>query len=244
MKIYFSARHARIPELQEYAQELEALGHIVVSRWVQDPDKSFSRNSLHDLTTADAVISFTEEPGVQTLGGRHVELGVAIATDKTVFVIGPIENQFYRLAGSSQFDSFEKFVGWLKAHTARYGLNELAVRSVIDFARGMDLDTINILCRELLAGPAAKSQPRIYFTDIDDGCEDNIWHDAVNAFRKNANAHGFFGDIISKGAICLASAALAEAHREMLTDDDYMSYTALYRQLAQPEESLFEAALG
>jgi hypothetical protein len=259
MKIYFSARYSRLPELQGYAKELELLGHIVTSRWVEGQHQNFDRDSLEpgnrgaatahlasslgDLTTADAVVSFTEEPGAQTLGGRHVELGVAIAMDKTVFVIGPVENLFYLLAEDSRFDNFGQFVSWLRIHTSRYGPNELAVQSVINLARDMDADTIDSLCREMVAGPASPMS-RVYLSNVDDMYAENIWHDAINAFHKNANCHGFFGDVVLQAAIRLASAALAEAYRDVLTEDDYLAYTLVCRRFAQQEESQSAEALG
>jgi len=252
MKIYFSARYSRLPELQGYAKELELLGHIVTSRWVEGQPQHFDRDSLEpgnrdaatahlasslgDLTTSDAVVSFTEEPGVQTLGGRHVELGVAIAMDKPVFVIGPVENLFYLLAENSRFDNFGQFVRWLRIHTSRYGPNELAVQSVIDLARDMDADAIDSLCREMASG-SSSPMSRVYITNVDDMYAENIWYDAIDGFQKNANRHGFSGDVVLQVAIRLASAALAEAHRDVLTEDDYLAYTLVCRRFAQQEEA-------
>ena len=255
MKFYFSARYSRLPELQAYAQELEALGHVVTSRWISDENENFDlelldpsnrnratahlSNSLGDLTTADAVICFTEQPRTATLGGRHVELGVAIAMDKRVFIIGPTENIFYILAEDSQFDSFDRFVRWLKIHTSRYGPNEDAVRTVIDFASSMSVQEINGLYQTQL-GSAQFGGAQLLLSDIEDEYSENIWFDAISTFRKNANGWGIYGDAALKGALYIASAALAEAYREMLSDDDYQTYTATYRHFAELREETLE----
>ena len=49
-----------------------------------------------DVLRADALVLFTEE-GERSNGGRHVEFGLALATGKSIIVVGPKEHLFHRL---------------------------------------------------------------------------------------------------------------------------------------------------
>jgi len=152
MKYYLAARYSRREELLRYAWQLEALGHEVTSRWIRgehempevgDADttdeafnkvtdekraeigKQFALEDLDDLMNAECLIAFTEQPG-QTKGrgrgGRHVELGFALAllslrvSDeergqwmREVVVIGPRENVFCCLDGIDHFEDWDSF---------------------------------------------------------------------------------------------------------------------------------------
>ncbi len=122
MKIYLAARHSRFPELQGYAARLESLGHKITSRWIRgehqaldaellDPAhrtqaREFLADDMGNPTSADAIVAFTETQRTPTRGGRHVEFGIAIGAGKRLFVVGPLENQFYVKAKDTQFDDF------------------------------------------------------------------------------------------------------------------------------------------
>lgn len=55
----------------------------------------FARDDVEDVERADVLIAFTEEPrSSASRGGRHVELGIALALGKRVIVVGPRENVF------------------------------------------------------------------------------------------------------------------------------------------------------
>jgi hypothetical protein len=122
MKIYLAARYSRIEELNAYRAELEAWGHTVTSRWLNgehqihgyEAARAVERNELdscpesgalfagddvEDLTEAEIVIAFSEQPrnGNTGRGGRHVELGLALAMGKRIILIGPRENVFHCL---------------------------------------------------------------------------------------------------------------------------------------------------
>ena len=116
MKIYLAARYSRHNELQTYAKNLMMQGHDVTSRWIwgnhQIDDKGlsaeaqrsernrFAQEDFDDLMKADIVISFTEIPrSSNSRGGRHVEFGIALATNKQCIVVGPRENIFHCLPG-------------------------------------------------------------------------------------------------------------------------------------------------
>jgi hypothetical protein len=115
-KIYLAARYSRHPEMREVRDWLEEQGHKVTSRWIDchsdivgdftssftqdflnaNPDRCapLGQHDLDDLDEADWVISFT---GGGLKGGRHVELGYALARGKRLFVVGPRENVFHTL---------------------------------------------------------------------------------------------------------------------------------------------------
>ena len=127
MNIYLAARYSRRQELCQYRNALEALGHLVTSRWLNgshqissagvpidetgealieagsspDADKlrrEFVEEDLSDVSNAEVMISFTEIPrSNHSRGGRHVEFGLAVAMKKVVFVVGYRENLFHYL---------------------------------------------------------------------------------------------------------------------------------------------------
>lgn len=125
MKIYLAARYSRRVELLEYRRDLESLGHVVTSRWldgshqlyqgqrigdfvekaVEEHDEAaldllqhFASEDFHDVYTSDAMICFTEPPRSDaSRGGRHVEAGIGMSLGKRMIVVGHRENLFYFL---------------------------------------------------------------------------------------------------------------------------------------------------
>ena len=131
MKTYLASRYGRRLEMLAHAEELKALGVEVTSRWVtgvhEKPGKGdghgpvpytteeqahFAREDAEDIARSDALILFTEEPGASggARGGRFVEMGIALALNKTVVVIGPRENCFCCLASIDHYDDWESFI--------------------------------------------------------------------------------------------------------------------------------------
>jgi nucleoside 2-deoxyribosyltransferase len=127
MIIYLAGRYGRRQELAEYAERLRAMGHEVSSRWLlgeheakdvnptKDEAAQWAREDLEDIDRSDMLIAFTEEPGSSYRGGRHVEMGYAIARRLNLFVIGPRENVFYSIWGIKQFNSFDDAFAFLVA---------------------------------------------------------------------------------------------------------------------------------
>ena len=128
MKVYLAARYSRRLELLEYAQQLDAAGIEVTSRWLKGghqiteqqllDDKAlgirFASEDWDDMEKADFMIAFTEEPrSAPNRGGRHVEFGIAFALGVMVYIVGPRENVFHALADaefSSWHDCFLELV--------------------------------------------------------------------------------------------------------------------------------------
>ena len=112
MKIYLCGRYSRREQLCSVCEELQRLGHVVTSRWLDTewasrPDQSsaappeyrekYAVIDMDDVRAADAIVCFTEAPGDGSRGGRHVEYGMAIAWNKRLIIVGPLENLFYHL---------------------------------------------------------------------------------------------------------------------------------------------------
>jgi hypothetical protein len=103
MRVYFAARFSKRFELRQFRHQLEALGHIVTSRWLdaecEDPDKLAlcAQEDLVDVITADTILNFTEEPRSDSRGARHCEFGIGLALNKRLVIIGPREHAFHFL---------------------------------------------------------------------------------------------------------------------------------------------------
>jgi len=114
MEVYLASRYSRHKELQGYAHELMNAGHSITSRWIwgnhQIDDEGlsveakrservrFAEEDYSDLMSSEVCISFTEEPrSTNSRGGRHVEFGMAIASNLRCVVVGPAENVFHCL---------------------------------------------------------------------------------------------------------------------------------------------------
>lgn len=106
--VYFAARYSRRDELNRYRAELDALGIDVTSRWLATEPRIRSEYSdddwrelglidQEDVLAADTLVCFTEPDGAGGNGGRHVELGMALALGRRVIVVGRREHIFHHL---------------------------------------------------------------------------------------------------------------------------------------------------
>jgi len=129
LRVYLAARYSLKEQLKVYATELRAEGIEVTSRWLEEkysPNTQmgevpynelvmFARTDLQDVEDADVLVFFAEDPENQPRrGGRHVEFGYALAENKTILVVGPIENIFHNLPEITHFDNFEQVKNTLK----------------------------------------------------------------------------------------------------------------------------------
>jgi len=121
--VYLASRFARREELRQVARELEACGYEVTSRWLDsydalapdelDPDgraAALAAMDLEDVRRASICVAFTEDasqvkPG---RGGRHTELGIALALGLRVVLVGPREHVFHCLPDITQFGSWRE----------------------------------------------------------------------------------------------------------------------------------------
>lgn len=130
MRVYLAARFSRLPELNRYREELAELGIEVTSRWldgghewVGTPDEEippweqarFAMEDLDDILAADLLVCFTEPSGEgPARGGRHVEMGFALALGKPILVVGHYENVFYCLPSIMFMETWDAALAWLQ----------------------------------------------------------------------------------------------------------------------------------
>lgn len=127
---YLAARFGRRDELNKYRADLEGHGHIVTSRWLTQRQKldlrvhnytseerlNFALQDYEDVMRASRFIAFTENPSEEETvpggkrGGRHVELGLALAAHKIIYVVGFRENVFCHLPSIQFYETFEKLM--------------------------------------------------------------------------------------------------------------------------------------
>lgn len=113
-KIYLAATYSRHPELQDYARQLQDMGHKIVSRWVWGEHAALDGDIMgtgnaefagqmasedeDDVRSCDFLIHFTEPPETNARrGGAHVEFGMARALGKKLFLVGYHTNIFHHL---------------------------------------------------------------------------------------------------------------------------------------------------
>lgn len=111
MKVYIAAPY---PE-RDYAIAVmlacEARGITVTSRWLKSPDEladKFAKEDLADVAAADWLLALNpltyENKGT---GGRHVELGYALALGKRIALVGERTNIFHYIAEIVRVDNFD-----------------------------------------------------------------------------------------------------------------------------------------
>ena len=112
-RIYLAAAFVRHPEMQTIARELSERGHMVVSSWIWESDdltdargrrggrakRAAAIRNLRELQSADLCIVFATPAGQREngRGGRHVELGAALALDIETMLVGPEEHLFHTM---------------------------------------------------------------------------------------------------------------------------------------------------
>jgi nucleoside 2-deoxyribosyltransferase len=113
-KVYIAGRYSQKVELNGVASLLRDNGHVVTASWLEEdyapnitldqvPDDDLAQLAvvdIQDIQMADTLAFFSCDPATPThRGGRHVEMGVAIALNKQIIVVGPKENIFHYLPG-------------------------------------------------------------------------------------------------------------------------------------------------
>lgn len=135
--IYLAARYSRNEEMRRYRDILEQeFGFSVTSRWIDQhgnqleesmgPSEiaanltgaaAFAAKDIEDVRAAQILIHFTTgEPGGK--GGRHTEMGIALALGKHITIIGPRENVFQAIP-HEQFDTWDDFYAFLQKAVGR-----------------------------------------------------------------------------------------------------------------------------
>jgi nucleoside 2-deoxyribosyltransferase len=123
VSIYLASRYSRIDEMNRVAVELETLGCCsVVSSWISGAcnegtlgGAAIAEIDIRDCRNADWLIAFTEQPrSTNSRGGKFVELGVAIAMNKQIFVVGYRENVFCCLPQIQFFEDWGSCLSLLR----------------------------------------------------------------------------------------------------------------------------------
>lgn len=110
--VYLAAAYSSKELIRRRADDLRASGFDVTAQWLNEPHaasvpftsrdpqelRRFARRDIDDIARCDVFIFFSIDPEQPTKrGGRHVELGLAVAMKKRVLVVGPRENIFHFL---------------------------------------------------------------------------------------------------------------------------------------------------
>lgn len=131
MRLYLAGRFSRGRELKGYANELAAIGHDVTARWltrhrdlhyrdligcsaVIEQADTHAREDLEDVAYAEVFIQFTDAGPAHGRGGKHVELGYALALNIPCWIVGPRENLFHHLAKLRHFNTWGEAVQVLR----------------------------------------------------------------------------------------------------------------------------------
>lgn len=81
---------------------------------------------IEAIKSCDVFIAFTEPAGTKSRGGRHIEMGAALALGKTVIVVGPVESGGYAIPFGDKVPDYvvDRFRvlrdGWDAARVAKW----------------------------------------------------------------------------------------------------------------------------
>lgn len=116
--VYIAAPYPTRNDAIKAMDLLERAGHVVTSRWLKAPDEltdEHARKDLEDVAAADVLLALNpadyENAGT---GGRHVELGYALALGKKIALIGNRSNIFHHLNVVRVFAHVDEALLWLK----------------------------------------------------------------------------------------------------------------------------------
>ena len=122
LRLYIAASSQDAAERLRH--ELEQRGHACTARWILDAN--FGRRAderakmeaavmdLEDVSAAsDGLILLSENEGVMVPGGKHVEMGFALAKGYPVYVIGRLENTLQYHSSVTQCATLETFLAHL-----------------------------------------------------------------------------------------------------------------------------------
>jgi nucleoside 2-deoxyribosyltransferase len=126
--VYLAAGYDQQERMRGYRKIMEdRRNFIITSRWIdvkesnpmQDAaiaaDQELAANrcrvDLDDIDRAEIFVMFTDTPS--TSGGRHTELGYAIARERVIFIVGPRENIFQAGEGVIHFATWDDLSSYL-----------------------------------------------------------------------------------------------------------------------------------
>jgi nucleoside 2-deoxyribosyltransferase len=121
MNLYIAGQYSQKTYLRTVADQLICDGHFITASWLQEHHpptvqlhevadeelRGYAVQDIEDIKASDAMVFFSCE-GPTPRGGRHVEMGVALALGLPVYVIGPRENIFMYLPQVTLFTTVEE----------------------------------------------------------------------------------------------------------------------------------------
>jgi hypothetical protein len=131
MRLYLAGSYSRRKELLKYANELEAVGHIVTARWLRLPHErqeqqfvdadaearlaigqEHALRDIADLLASDTFVLFADSDGhkARSKGGKHFEMGFAHGIGLSLCVIGGRPNVFCTLPEVHYHSSWQDFL--------------------------------------------------------------------------------------------------------------------------------------
>lgn len=124
MKVYIAVGWKGLHVASNLAKQIEAAGHEVTNHFLapgfepgeDDLDPKHGLADMADINAADALVCITGN-GIlaSTTGGRHFELGYAMAKGKPVAILGSVENCFQAIHTVAKLDRYADVVAWLDA---------------------------------------------------------------------------------------------------------------------------------
>jgi nucleoside 2-deoxyribosyltransferase len=110
MRVYLAAPFTERAFATLIAKSLEQTANIgCTSRWLfseSDMSDTWARNDLEDIRSAHALVALNAETWANKgTGGRHVELGYALAIEKPICLVGVRTNIFH-------YHSAVYVIGW------------------------------------------------------------------------------------------------------------------------------------
>lgn len=129
MNVYLAARYERRAEMVVLSLELERYNIITTSRWIdgsqEEKEEYFARYAqecIDDIRCADVIVLFAEK--TKGRGGRHVELGYALALERPIVIVGGHEHIFSYLPEIIHVPDWDKALmvlySWSRQETEAY----------------------------------------------------------------------------------------------------------------------------
>jgi nucleoside 2-deoxyribosyltransferase len=121
MNLYLAGQYASKDYLRTVADQLICDGHFITASWLQEHHpptvqlhevsneelRGYAVQDIEDIRASDAMVFFSVIDATKR-GGRHVEMGVALALGLPVYVVGPRENIFMYLPQVKLFTTVEE----------------------------------------------------------------------------------------------------------------------------------------
>jgi len=129
MKVYIAGKYESRARLREESHAIQVKGHRMLSTWMNEtatreegleiPDYALlaAKRDVEEVTDADLFIVDTFD--VSTTGGRHVEMGLALASGVPVWVVGPLGGNIFHTLASRTFASWHEVHRSIKVATLR-----------------------------------------------------------------------------------------------------------------------------